>query len=118
MLKRLAAMLTPNQTAAVVWAVACVTFQYSALRAASLKRRRAAEDFEDARAVEIAEDELNELLDDHEENAAQICRDYNIPSPWYGSNGSNVDSLCCFRCPYSYAHVHRHVKPRNDRWFH
>ncbi len=47
-----AAMLTTNQAVALVWAVACVIFQSSDLRAASLKRRKAAEDLEDARAIE------------------------------------------------------------------
>ena len=71
-------MLTPNQVLAVTWAVTCVVFQYSAMRAASLKRRRAAEDFEDAHDIEVSEDKLEVLLDHLDENALQICRDCNI----------------------------------------
>jgi hypothetical protein len=57
-------MLTTHQAVALVWAVTCVIFQNIALRAASLKSGRAAEDFEDARAIEIAEDAPNALLYD------------------------------------------------------
>ena len=75
-------MLTPNQVLAVTWAVTCVVFQYRALRVASLKRRRAAEDFEDAHDIDVGEDKLEELLDHLDETALQICRDYNVSSPW------------------------------------
>ena len=59
-----AAILTSNQLFALLWAVTCVLYQYNVLRIASLKRRRAAEDFEDARTVAAAEDALNQLLDE------------------------------------------------------
>ena len=75
-------MLTSNQLFALLWAVTCVLYQYNVLRAASLKRRRTAEDFEDARTVVAAEDAVNQLLDEREEAAAEIFRDYNIRSPW------------------------------------
>ena len=75
-------MLTPNQVVALTWAVTCVVFLYSALRVASLKRKRAAKDFANAQDMEIAADLLNELLNHLAKNALQICRDYNISSPW------------------------------------
>ena len=54
-------MLTSDQLFALLWAVTCVLYQYNVLRAVSLERRRAAEDFEDARNLAAAEDALNHL---------------------------------------------------------
>ena len=48
-------MLTSSQMFALIWAVTCVAFQFNTMQADRLKRRRASENFQDARTVAEAE---------------------------------------------------------------